>query len=477
MPTQATPAPQGIPKAQDGIPAAQGTPATASQGTSKAQGGAQTPAVPAAQGTSKAQGDTPATPASKAQDGTQAIPKARGTAKGAHGEAPPTTPGLLSPRKEPQRPGQAQSKVPISRYPRVSKETTPRPEMVMRPRPTEGGFQGLFKTPAPEPMFDWHEPAPEANFMESLLERDLPEVERPTTSRPRALRPEAQAPPSPAFPRPAPTPRSTASTPHLASAVTPGPAAPPIQKETPPQATAQPARPRPVESKTTTTPPAATPQSEAPGARANQPARTSSMRSKPRLNLKAQSEQAAQSGQAQTATGRMFIKAAPVEAIDGIKGGKSSQFAATWAAAASRPKETPRKTLSGLSFSERMDELDPLEDGLPLRPKPEFRPGEVHPESLLRYISHCCECGFKILQRLYLCLQCASEERVVVMQSEVRFARDGFYFRSHSDAVEFSPLARQLFAEGGVEDVLSLRRPPMYPQFREMLALGYQRPA
>jgi hypothetical protein len=107
---------------------------------------------------------------------------------------------------------------------------------------------------------------------------------------------------------------------------------------------------------------------------------------------------------------------------------------------------------------------------------PQFRPLDIYPESLLRYLNICPECGNKCRDRDIMCMKCEVEyNRQIYTASAVKFSRGGYYFRTHEDKLEFSGAADQIFTnkESDVSDIAVLRQPPKYPKYSEFLALSH----
>jgi hypothetical protein len=135
-----------------------------------------------------------------------------------------------------------------------------------------------------------------------------------------------------------------------------------------------------------------------------------------------------------------------------------------------RQKQATRKTGETSAFGESEEAAEMTE-----KKHPQFRPVDIYPESLLRYLNICPECGNKCSDRDIFCVRCEAEyNRQIYMQSAVKFSRAGFYFRTHEDKIEFSETTGQLFSEGEVtNEIAVLRRPPQYPKYGEFLALSH----
>ncbi|MHC9541668.1 MAG: hypothetical protein AB9903_19355 [Vulcanimicrobiota bacterium] len=131
---------------------------------------------------------------------------------------------------------------------------------------------------------------------------------------------------------------------------------------------------------------------------------------------------------------------------------------------------------------EETDEADGAEgmsegsEEMKAKKHPQFRPLDIYPESLLRYLNICPECGTKCRDRDVMCMKCEMEyNRQVYTASAVKFSRGGYYFRTHEDKLEFSGGAEQIFTnkESDVSDIAVLRQPPKYPKYSEFLALSH----
>lgn len=106
---------------------------------------------------------------------------------------------------------------------------------------------------------------------------------------------------------------------------------------------------------------------------------------------------------------------------------------------------------------------------------PHFRPIDIYPESILRYLNICPQCGNKCNERDIFCMRCEVEyNRQTYMESAVKFTRAGYYFKTYEDKIDFTGTAKGLFDSGEVEnEVAVLRRPPQYPKYQEFLALSH----
>lgn len=81
----------------------------------------------------------------------------------------------------------------------------------------------------------------------------------------------------------------------------------------------------------------------------------------------------------------------------------------TWAATLARHRARPDRGLSGHRLSERLEQLHPLPLRAVPRPRSDFRPADLYPESVLRYLNRCSECGFRIHERIACCMRCELE--------------------------------------------------------------------
>jgi len=142
-------------------------------------------------------------------------------------------------------------------------------------------------------------------------------------------------------------------------------------------------------------------------------------------------------------------------------------------------KVSEMKRKSSVEETDEADGAEGMSEGseeMKAKKHPQFRPLDIYPESLLRYLNICPECGTKCRDRDIMCMKCEMEyNRQIYTASAVKFSRGGYYFRTHEDKLEFSGGAEQMFTnrETDISEIAVLRQPPKYPKYSEFLALSH----